>query len=470
MYGGGFDLLAAAAAKVLPFGLFETRRLIGAAVGLVGLIATWRVARRLGGPAAGLIALVLLASCPLYVGHTMMNAKDAPFAVAMAILLLGLVRAFEEYPRPRAATIAVAGVGFGLALGSRILGGLGALYALFGLVFTVAAEARAKDCRYAAGRAWHFTARMLLLLVLAAPVMAFVWPWAVSHPLNPLRALQYFSHFFEQPWHELFGGQLIVVTEMPLSYLPTLFALQPPEIFVLLAMGGIAATGAMVFRRDIAVNRRATCLLVLLAALLPIAIGMLTHPALYNGIRHFLFVLPPLAVLGGLAGAWLFDVLRERSRAIAAAAALVFAAGVSLPFGEMIRLHPLEYTYYNLLAGGVAGARKNYMLDYWGLSFKEASRGLLAALAERHEAAPAGRRWKLAVCGPHRSPQVELGPSFETTWDPHGADFAMMLGEFYCRTFDAPLLAEVVRDGVVYARVYDIRGRSYDSLLTLPEP
>ena len=37
MYGGGFDILATLAAKVLPFGLFETRRLVGAAIGLVGL-------------------------------------------------------------------------------------------------------------------------------------------------------------------------------------------------------------------------------------------------------------------------------------------------------------------------------------------------------------------------------------------------------------------------------------------------
>jgi hypothetical protein len=82
MYGGGFDLLATLSAKVLPFGLFETRRLVGAAVGLVGLFVTWRLGRRLGGPLAGLIALLLLAACPLYYGHMFMNAKDAPFAVA----------------------------------------------------------------------------------------------------------------------------------------------------------------------------------------------------------------------------------------------------------------------------------------------------------------------------------------------------------------------------------------------------
>ena len=134
----------------------------------------------------------------------------------------------------------------------------------------------------------------------------------------------------------------------------------------------------------------------------------------------------------------------------------------------VLRLHPYEYSYFNRLAGGVAGAQNRYMLDYWGLSFKQASQALLARLAERHQTKPSGRRWKIAVCGPHRSPQVELGPDFETTWDPRDADFAMMLGEFYCAKFDAPVLAEIVRDGVVYARVYDIRGRSFPTLLTQP--
>jgi hypothetical protein len=134
----------------------------------------------------------------------------------------------------------------------------------------------------------------------------------------------------------------------------------------------------------------------------------------------------------------------------------------------MVRLHPYEYTYFNRLSGGVAHARDRFMLDYWGLSLKQASQALLAKLAERGETKPSGRRWKIAVCGPHRSPQVELGPDFETSWDPRGADFAMMLGEFYCAKLDAPLLAEVVRDGVVYARVYDIRGRSISTLLTQP--
>ena len=99
MYGGGFDMLAALIAKILPYDLFETRRLVGAAVGIVGVFIVWRLARRIGGPVAGLIALALLATTPLYYGHIFINSKDAPFAVALAALLYGLVLILEVRQR-----------------------------------------------------------------------------------------------------------------------------------------------------------------------------------------------------------------------------------------------------------------------------------------------------------------------------------------------------------------------------------
>ena len=159
MYGGGFDLLAALAAKVLPFGLFATRRLIGAAVGLVGLFVTWRLGRRVGGPVAGLVALVLLAACPLYYGHMFINSKDGPFATVMAIALLGIVRAFDEYPRATPATIALCGVGIGLAIGSRVLGGFAVVDVLLALIFIVFVRSRASALNACALRMRFFSDR-----------------------------------------------------------------------------------------------------------------------------------------------------------------------------------------------------------------------------------------------------------------------------------------------------------------------
>ena len=79
-------------AKISPFDLLETRRLLGALVGVLGLAATWRIGRHLGGPLAGLIALALARNLPALLRPHVFNPKDAPFAAAMAIRLLGLVR------------------------------------------------------------------------------------------------------------------------------------------------------------------------------------------------------------------------------------------------------------------------------------------------------------------------------------------------------------------------------------------
>src|ERR1700749_125804 len=64
MYGGGFDMAAALLPKLMPLELFETRRLLGAIVGVIGLAVTWRLARRVSGPLGGPVALLLLGPWP----------------------------------------------------------------------------------------------------------------------------------------------------------------------------------------------------------------------------------------------------------------------------------------------------------------------------------------------------------------------------------------------------------------------
>jgi hypothetical protein len=134
----------------------------------------------------------------------------------------------------------------------------------------------------------------------------------------------------------------------------------------------------------------------------------------------------------------------------------------------MVRLHPYEYTHFNRIEGGVHAAENKFMLDYWGLSFKQAGQQQRARLAERMETPPKGRRWRIAVCGPHPPAAVALGPEFEPTWDISKADFALMLGTYYCMDLKAPVLARVDREGVNYARAYDIRERSFSTLFSVP--
>src|SRR5262249_54044231 len=152
--------------------------------------------RRLCGHRAGLIAIVLLATCPLYYGHMFINPKDAPFAAVMAIALLATVRAFDEYPRAQPATIVLFGVGIGLAIGSRVMGGFAILNALLPLTLLVALQARRNGMMPALREAAAFLVPFIPAVILAYLVMGLVWPWSVTSPLNPFRAVEYFSNFF----------------------------------------------------------------------------------------------------------------------------------------------------------------------------------------------------------------------------------------------------------------------------------
>jgi hypothetical protein len=468
-YGGGFDLAASILDRFTAADLFESRRLMGAIVGILGLIVVWRLARRVGGPVAGAAALILLAITPLYYGHMFINAKDTPFAVAMIFLLYTLVRAFDEYPRPKPITIMLFGIALGLLIGTRIIGGIAVFFAGAGLLVYLLAEARTLGFRPALARAMTLIGRLALALPLAYIVMAIVWPWSVQSPLNPLKAIAYYSNFWERPWKELYDGVQIMIPQMPRTYLPKLCLLKIPEIVGVFAISGIAGSLVMIFRGLGAPAKRASLALLVAAALLPIILAVVTRPVLYNGIRHFLFVIPPMAVLAGVAVAYVFEKLHgyRREAAVAGTAAFSLIVGVSIV--DMIRIHPYQYALFNQVAGGVRGASDRYMLDYWALGFKEASETLLEKINEHKLEKPANRKWKVAVCGPPTVVALELGKDFEATNDAKGADFAVSLGTFYCAELFAPIINEVRRDSVVFARVYDIRRLSFATTYTPPK-
>ena len=82
-------------------------------------------------------------------------------------------------------------------------------------------------------------------------------------------------------------------------------------------------------------------------------------------MRHFIFVIPPLAVLAGVGIDTVLARLAVSSRR-AAAGALAALAGVFIwEASLLIRLHPHQYLYYNALVGGLPGAAGRFAMDYW---------------------------------------------------------------------------------------------------------
>jgi hypothetical protein len=223
--------------------------------------------------------------------------------------------------------------------------------------------------------------------LIAYSVMLIGWPYAQQNPLRyPLRALMQMQKF-DFPYKVLYRGQFIPAAKVPADYVFGYLAVTLPELILILLLVGAAFAMVGVFKHKTGKAQSSFltqgCILLCAAVLIPIITAIVGHSTLYDGIRHFLFVIPPLVCLAAIS----LDALLERLLAwngkAALAATLLLIVYLSYIVIGMVRLHPYEYIYYNRLAGGVGRAYLNYETDFWGTAVSQAARWLVNDLAER---------------------------------------------------------------------------------------
>jgi hypothetical protein len=306
----------------------------------------------------------------------------------------------------------------------------------------------------------RFALRGVLALLPAAAIAlalgALFWPWAAMAPGNVFAAMSAFSHFsFELD--TVLAGRVMKVGEVPGHYLAAYLLVRLPELFLagvaLALLAGARALPALATAQ----GRPAALpwLPVVLAALFPLAYTLLAAPPLYNGLRHFSFVLPPLAVLAGAGLVHAWQGLRARPPLLRRVVLAACALAVLGQLGLLARLHPYQYLAYNRLAGGAYGAAGGWEQDYWASSLREAVLALDALVAR--EGVPA-QGYTVAVCAEPLQAQVWLAPGLRATRDWWGADFYLSPTHMGC---DAALrgrvVAQVERAGIVLAVVKDRR-------------
>lgn len=458
-YGALFDLTAAIVSKFSSLGMFETRHLLNGLVGVLGLFGAWKLGRRLGGPRAGFCAALLLVLIPNYYGQMFNNPKDIPFAVGFIWATYYLVRIVPFLPRPPRRLVIKLGVAIGLAMAVRV-GGLlllcylGLMLCLFGVWQAIVARRLTLLITIGWTTLWRV---FLPVALIAYPLMLVFWPWAQSDPIHhPLQALAVFSK--EIFWAQvLFDGQLVSANNLPWDYLPVFLGLALPELTLALLLA--APVVAMV-----GLARRETwrCELVLPLFMLgftivfPVVYAIAVKAVLFNGMRHFIFVLPPIAVAAALVA----------DRALARLETFEFRAPVYVALGLyglahvsiMAILHPDQYVYFNAFVGGVPGAENRFKLDYWANSFAEAVRGLETNLRHQYGPAFAKHEFTIAVQGPVVSARYYFPRNFRSVTYPTDADFVI---GFTMRDADHALtdrpIFKVTRMGALLSVVVDHR-------------
>lgn len=278
-------------------------------------------------------------------------------ALAPGLLLAALRLARPQLERARrwlhldlpAPVLLAAGLMVGLATSVRILGPLA------GVIVALAFLLR-----------WRQRALIPLALygLTAFAVCYSTWPYLWGAPVEQFLAVLARNAENPERVRMLFAGQITYSDEIPLSYMPTMLGWTLTEpVWVLAAAGAIASVLAM---RKSKLDWR-TWLPATLWLVIPLAYIFISRPPLYDGFRHFTFIIPAIFMLGAPALQVALGWLKRPALQIALIAALALPG-----FIGYAQLHPYEYAYYNGFAGGTRTAFRQYETEYWLTCYKEA--------------------------------------------------------------------------------------------------
>jgi hypothetical protein len=347
----------------------------------LGVYFLYRLSTRWMKPSAALAAAALFSWQPMLWGHAFINPKDIPFLsffVASICLGFEMVDRLTGKNKPGISTIVLPAIFLGLTTSIRVLGPLAGLLIFIYFVFIIFGN---KELR---GSPFPWLA-FLGYGALALLIMFITWPYLWESPIT--RFIDVFRFMSDNPTNlsVLFGGEIYPASELPRRYLPFLLGTTFTEpVWLLFLLGVISGYWKLLHDRT---AKRASNLLTASLTLswfvIMVLYVIIRKPAMYDGIRHFLFILPPIFIFSGFTFEIIFDfisahVTHSPNWLYAGIIFLILLPGIL----GIVRLHPYEYTYYNSFIGGTGGAFRKYETDYWLTCYKDAVQELDSLISE----------------------------------------------------------------------------------------
>ena len=227
---------------------------------------------------------------------------------------------------------------------------------------------------------------MVIYGVVALLALYFSWPYLWAAPLP--RFVDVVQHMSRNPkiLPVLFNSVVYPSDKLPRTYLPEMLGITLTWPVWLMFISGLVVSWRKFKLKKI--DWRSISLIIFWF-FAPLGYVLAFRPPIYDGYRHFLFILPPVFILCGLVFQVFWEWLQNRW-----AYALVLVVLVMPGVIGIARLHPYEYTYYNELVGGTGGVYRQYETDFWLTCYRE-------LMAQVDEQVPAG-----TTIFVHRQPSI----------------------------------------------------------------
>lgn len=368
LYGNSVQVIAAAICRWFNIdNYYEFRHIIGGGVGALGILTAGLMGLRWGGGLCGLLSILMMFFTPRFFGHSMNNLKDVPFAVGYMLSIFYTVRLMDYFPLFRLRHIIGLVLGIALALGTRS-GGLilypmlfmyaGLYYILY---YGIKDFYKFKKHADVIGR----TIQILLIIIVCSYFLAILlWPFALQKPLSGVfYSLAKFTNY-SIGLRTIFDGKQMMSNMLPWIYAPKYLCIGVPIVSVIGFLCYIVY--AIIRKKEFSL----IAYFLLFAAIFPVFWVIYQHSNLYGGIRHLLFVMPPMVIVAARFWSESIHRIKYNWKWIPI---IVFLGFFSLPVIHMFRNHPNEYVYFNEFKGGMKGAYGDYETDYYFNSLKRSA-------------------------------------------------------------------------------------------------
>jgi len=201
------------------------------------------------------------------------------------------------------------------------------------------------------------------------------WPYLWPDPLGNLINSFTVMNRFPITYDVLYLGSFIKSTEVPWHYIPVWIMITIPLIYTLFFLIGFFRIVQAIIRNGLGLysgDEEKQDVLFLLLFFVPLVAVIVFNSALYDGWRHMYFLYAPFLLVAMTGLNKLIEIMKRgisfRDKVAAIFLTIVIAGSVVSTAYQIMKHHPWQNVYFNLLTGKNAGEK--FELDYWGLSFR----------------------------------------------------------------------------------------------------
>jgi hypothetical protein len=304
------------------------------------------------------LAFFMLVLHPRIYSHSFFNTKDIPFLAVFIIVFYLCAKAFKD---KSIKNFIYLGIATGFLINVRIMGIM--MPILISVLLSIDALLEKK---YLENLKFG-----VVFLALTSLSLYITWPYLWENPIhNLIESYQNMSKFrFESA--VLFNGEFVLTTKMPWYYIPVWFSITTPIVFTIVGLLGVLALLIAFVLKPIKhlKNNVIRNNFVFLGCLIgPLFAVIYLQSVLYDSWRQLFFVYPAFLLLA------IYGISLLAKSKLKFIPITLFSLTFLYMIYFTVRQFPIQYVYFNPIVqyDEPEKLRKNWEMDYWGVSYRTA--------------------------------------------------------------------------------------------------